>query len=94
MAPAEQRRAEGHEVRDAMLAIADQLVQNAGDKGERFGVVEAHTAGQPLLGLKAHLADDELVELNWVSALYSWSWKFCHYLFWSQLHVDDFTECS
>jgi len=64
MPPPKQGGAEGHEVRDTVVAIADQLVQDTSDKGEGLGVVEAHTARQTLLRLEADLADDELVELD------------------------------
>ena len=58
MSPTEQRRAERHEVRDAVLAIADEFVQDAGDEGEGFGVVEADAAGETTLGESADLGYD------------------------------------
>ena len=63
MSPAEQCRAERHEVRDAMLAISDELVQDTGDKCEGFSMVQADTAGEASLGKEADLGDDELVDL-------------------------------
>ena len=55
--------AHGHEVCDAMVAIPDQFVQDAGDEGECLCVVEAHAAGEALLGEEAGLRYDELVDL-------------------------------
>ena len=54
---------EGHEVRDGVVAIADQFMQDIGDEGEGFGVVQAHTAGEAFLGEEAGLGDDEFVDL-------------------------------
>jgi hypothetical protein len=57
----EQRRPKGHEVRDAVRSIADELVQDAGDQGEGFGAVEAHAAGEAALGEGAQVRDGEFV---------------------------------
>lgn len=46
-----------------MGAIADELVQDAGDQGEGFGVVEADAAGQAALGEEARLRYEEFVDL-------------------------------
>lgn len=45
MSAAQQGCADGHEVCDGMGAIADEFVQDAGNEGEGFGVVQADTAG-------------------------------------------------
>lgn len=50
VAAAEQRGAQRHEVGDRVVAIADELVEDAGDERERFGVVKAQAAGQAALG--------------------------------------------
>lgn len=47
-----------------MGAIANEFVQNAGNEGEGFGVVQADTAGQAALSELAELGDDKLVELR------------------------------
>ena len=63
MAATQQGGAHGHEVGDRVLAIANQLVQNAGDQSEGFGMVETDAASQASLGKEARLGDDELVKL-------------------------------
>ncbi|KAK0933243.1 hypothetical protein LTR29_015209, partial [Friedmanniomyces endolithicus] len=50
-------------LRDAVGAIADELVQDAGDEGEGFGVVEAEAAGEAALGEGADLGYQEFVDL-------------------------------
>lgn len=65
MAPAQQRGAERHEVCDRVVAIADEFLQDAGDQGEGFGVVEADTSCETALGEGAGLGDEELVDLSW-----------------------------
>jgi hypothetical protein len=47
-----------------MRAIADEFVENAGYKGEGFGVVQAHAAGESTLGEGPGLCDEELVDLE------------------------------
>ena len=47
-----------------MVAIADEFLEDAGDKGEGFGVVKAHAAGESALGEGAGLGDEELVDLE------------------------------
>jgi hypothetical protein len=42
-------------------AISDELVQDAGDQGERFDAVEAHAAGEAALGEEAQVGDGELI---------------------------------
>lgn len=63
VAPAQESRADGHEVGDAVGAIADEFVQDAGDEGQRFGVVESHAAGEAALGEVAEGGDEEFVDL-------------------------------
>ena len=46
-----------------MRAIANEFVEDAGDEGESFGVVQAHAAGESALGEGAGLCDEELVDL-------------------------------
>jgi hypothetical protein len=46
-----------------MGAIADEFLENAGDEGESFGVVQAHTTGKSPLREGAGLCDEELVDL-------------------------------
>ncbi|KAK0300374.1 hypothetical protein LTR01_009286, partial [Friedmanniomyces endolithicus] len=60
---AQQRRAERHELRDAVGAIADELVQDAGDEGEGFGVVEAEAPREAALGEGANLGYEEFIDL-------------------------------
>jgi len=60
---AEKGGAERHEVCDGVVAIADELVQDGGDEGEGFGVVEADAAGEALLGEGAGLVEEEFVYL-------------------------------
>lgn len=50
MATAKKCRAQGHEVGDSVVAIANQFVQDACDEGECFGVVESHSASEASLG--------------------------------------------
>ena len=50
MSAAEESGAEGHEVRDGVVAIADEFVQDTGDEGEGFCVVELDAACQSSLG--------------------------------------------
>lgn len=61
---AKQRRAKRHEVGDGVVAIADQFVEDAGDQGESFGVVEADAAGEAALSELPGLGDEELVNLE------------------------------
>ena len=65
MAPAQQGGAERHEICDCVVAIADEFLQDAGDQGEGFGVVEADTSCETALGEGAGLGDEELVDLSW-----------------------------
>jgi len=60
---AQQSGAEGHEVGDVVGAIADELVQDGGDEGEGFGVVEADAAGEAALGEVAEVGEGEFVYL-------------------------------
>ena len=46
-----------------MRAIADEFVEDAGDEGEGFSVVEAYAASESALGESAGLCDEELVDL-------------------------------
>ena len=48
-----------------MRAIADEFMENAGDKSKGFGMVQAHAAGKSALGEGAGLGDEELVDLQW-----------------------------
>lgn len=59
----EQRFADGHEVRDAVGTIADELVQDGGDEGDGFGVVEFDAAGEAALGEVPEVGDEEFVDL-------------------------------
>ena len=63
MSAAEQGCPQGHEVRDCVRAITDEFLQDAGDQGEGFGVVEADTSCETALGEGAGLGDEELVDL-------------------------------
>lgn len=47
-----------------MRAITDELLEDAGNEGEGFGVVQAHAAGEAALGEGAGLGDEELVDLE------------------------------
>lgn len=73
-----------------MFAIADELVEHGSNECERFGVVEADTAGEAALGEGAELADEELVELGAATVL---AVCYCHgngsrrYLSRRQLHL-------
>lgn len=50
-----------------MVAIADQLLDVAGDECRGLGVVKPHTARQSPLGQEAQLRDGELVQLESVT---------------------------
>ncbi len=63
MSSAKKGGAEGHEVRDGVVAIADELVQDMGDQCQRFSVVESDSAGQAALGEGAGLSYEELIYL-------------------------------
>ena len=63
MSSAEQRCSQCHKIRDRMRAIADEFMENAGDKSKGFGMVQAHAAGKSALGEGAGLCDEELVDL-------------------------------
>ena len=63
MSSAEQGGPEGHEIRNGMFAITDQLVEDGSYEGERFGMMESDAACQTALGDKTELADNELVQL-------------------------------
>lgn len=63
MSASQQGGAQGHEVRDCVIAIADQLVQDRGDESKRLGMVEPDTAGEALLGEGAGGGDEEFVYL-------------------------------
>jgi hypothetical protein len=63
MSATKQGRAHGHEVGDGVFAIADEFVEDGGDKGEGFGVVESDTACEPALCEEAGLGDNELIDL-------------------------------
>ena len=69
MPPPEQSRAEGHEVRDAVFAISDQFVKYIRYQCQCFCVVQSHPASQAFLGEEAGLGDDELVDLDFKSAI-------------------------
>lgn len=71
MSPAQQGRAETHKVRDAVLAITDQLVQDCGNEREGFGVVQTDTTCQATLGEGTELGDNELIELALTLVLWS-----------------------
>lgn len=63
MSSSEQGCAQGHEVCDCVVAISNELVEDAGDKGEGFGVVESDAASQTALSELTRLCDQELVDL-------------------------------
>ena len=74
-----------------MRAIADKFMENAGDEGEGFGVVQAHAASESALGEGAGLCDEELVDLEimisrWRFGIGKVDWGFLLYLFRCQLH--------
>ena len=63
MSSSEERRAQRHEVCNAVVAIADQLVQHIGYQCQCFAVVEPHASRKSSLGEQSRLGDDELVDL-------------------------------
>lgn len=65
MFAAQERCAEGHEVRDGVCAIADEFVQDGSDQGEGFSVVEANSTCKAALGESAGLGYEEFVDLVW-----------------------------
>jgi hypothetical protein len=48
-----------------MLSIANEFVQDAGDQANCFSQIERESAGQSLLGQRADLMDEELVDFAW-----------------------------
>ena len=46
-----------------MVAIADQLLEVAGNEGDGLGVVQLDTTGETSLSQEAELRGDELVKL-------------------------------
>lgn len=64
MPSAEKCFADGHEVCDAVGAIADELVQDGGEEGHGFGMVEAEAAGETALSEGAQVGEGEFVDLG------------------------------
>lgn len=63
MSSSQQRRAQGHEVCDAVVAIADQFVEYTGYQCQRFGMVQSYASRESLLGEEASLGDNEFIDL-------------------------------
>lgn len=64
MATAEESRAQGHEIGDSVVAIANQFVQDACDEGESFGMIKSYAACEASLGELADLRYQELIYLR------------------------------
>lgn len=52
-----------HEVRHAVNAITDLLMQDTGYEGQGFSMIETDSTGKSTLGEEASLRDDEFVNL-------------------------------
>ena len=63
MSSSQQCRPEGHEVRNRVFSISYQFVENAGDEGKSFRVVQSDTASESSLCEKSRLRNDELINL-------------------------------
>ena len=64
MPPPEQRGAEGHEICDGVLAIADPLVQDTGDESDGLSMIQTYASCEATLGEVAEVREGELVDLG------------------------------
>lgn len=63
MSPPQQSRAQRHEIGNRVLSIANEFLENAGDKAESFAAIKSYTARKSSLGEETGLGDDQLIYL-------------------------------